>query len=95
MREAQLSGRPGLTIFTDGSKLENGATGYAVAWKKGDTWKGHETHMGCGQEAYDAECAAIARALRVAASRNHALSTVTIFTDAQAAIWRMTSDDPG
>jgi len=46
----QLSGWPGLTIFTDGSRLENGATGYAVAWKKGDTWKGHKTHMGWGQE---------------------------------------------
>jgi len=76
MREAQISGRPGLTIFTDGSRLENGATGYAVAWKKGDTWKGHKTHMGWCQEAYDA---AIARALPVAASRNHALGTVTIF----------------
>ena len=28
-------------------------------------------------------------------SRNHALGTVTILTDAQAAIWRMTSNDPG
>jgi len=46
MREAQLSGRLGLNIFTDGSRLENGATGYAAAWKKVDTWKGHKTHMG-------------------------------------------------
>jgi len=51
--------------------------------------------MGWGQEAYDAECTAIARALHVAATRNHTLGTVTIFTDAQAAIWRMSSDDPG
>jgi len=41
------------------------------------------------------QSAAIARDLRVAATRDHALGTVTIFTDAQAAIWRMTSDDPG
>ena len=50
--------------------------------------------MGWGQEAYGAGCAAISKALRVAVSRNYALCTVTIFTDAQAAIWRMTSDDP-
>ena len=37
--EAKRTDRPGLTIFTDGSRLENGATGYAVAWKKGQTWK--------------------------------------------------------
>jgi len=41
-----------------------GATGYA---KKGDIGNGHKTHMGWGQEAYDVECAAIVRALRVAA----------------------------
>jgi len=31
----------------------------------------------------------------VAAAKDHTLGTVTIFTDAQAAIWRVTSDDPG
>jgi len=62
--EAKRTDRPGLTIFTDGSRLENGATGYAVIWKNGQTWKGHKTHMGWGQEAYDAECAALARACR-------------------------------
>jgi len=34
-------------------------------------------------------------ALRAAATRDHALGTVTIFTDAQAAIWGVTSDYPG
>ena len=48
--------------------------------------------MGYYQEAYDAECAAIARALAVAAGRakRHKLGRVRIFTDAQAAITRMT-----
>ena len=61
--EAKRSDRPGLTMFTDGSRLEDGATGYAIVWKNGSTWKGHRTHMGWGQEAYDTECAALARAL--------------------------------
>jgi len=94
-KEANQLGRPGLSIFTDGSRLENGATGYEVVWKKGSQWKWHKTHMGWDQEAFDAECAALARALQVAATRNHAIGSVTIFADAQAAIWRMTSDDPG
>jgi len=94
-REANQLDRPGLTIFTDGSRLENGATGYAVTWKKGKSWKGHKTHMGWGQEAFDAECAALARALQVAATRSHTVGSVAIFTDAQAAIWRMTSNEPG
>jgi len=48
-----------------------------------------------GQEAYDAECAALARALQVAAARNHTLGLVTILTDCQAAIGRVASDEPG
>jgi len=50
--------------------------------------------MGYNQEAYDTECAALARALRTAAEQ-HKLGTGAIFTDAQATIWGMTSDDPG
>jgi len=93
--EAKRTGRPGLTIYTDGSRMENGATGYAVTWKNGLRWKGHKVHQGWGQKAYDAECAAIARALQEAASMSHTVGTVTIFTDAQAAILRVTSDKPG
>jgi len=50
-------------MFTDGSRMEDGAVGYAVVWKNGQTWEGIKGHMGCNQEAYDAECAALARAL--------------------------------
>jgi ribonuclease HI len=87
--------RPGLVMFTDGSRQENGAAGYAVAWKNGQSWEGVKVHMGYNQEAYDAECAAIARALEIAANSTPAPDCVTIFTDAQAAIRRMASDDPG
>ena len=38
--------RLGLVMFTDRSRMENGANGYAVAWKNGQTWKGIKTHMG-------------------------------------------------
>jgi len=82
-------------MFTDGSRLEDGAAGYAVAWKTGQTWKGIKTHMGYNQEAYDTECAALARALESASRRNTVPERVTIFTDAQAAIRWMASDEPG
>jgi len=45
-QEAQHADRR-LTNFTDGSRL-------AVTWMKGNTWEGYKTHMGWGQEAYDA-----------------------------------------
>jgi len=47
--------------------------------------------MGYNQEAYDAECAALARALESASQRPTTPEQVTIFTDAQAAIRRMAS----
>ena len=58
---------------------------------------GREDHMGFFQEAYDAECAAIAHALAVAAERSkrRKLGRVRIFTIAQAAVTRMTHDEPG
>ena len=89
--------QPGLTLWTDGSRDANGGTGYAVVWRKGRTWVGRKVHMGYYQEAYDAECAATARALAVAAGRakRHKLGKVRIFTDAQAAIARMTHDELG
>src|ERR1700712_4633604 len=55
--------RPGLTMFTDGSRLENGKVGYAVVWQNGRSWMGVKNHKGNNQEAYAAECAALARAL--------------------------------
>jgi len=87
--------RPGLTMFTDGSRLDDGAAGCAVVWKRGLTWAGIKMHLGYNQEAYDAECAALARALESASRRQTGPERVTIFTDAQATIRRMASEEPG
>jgi len=81
-------------MFTDGSRLGDGAAGYAAVWKNGQSWVGIKTHMGYNQ-AYDAECAALARALESDLRRQATLERVTSFTDAQAAIRRMTSEEPG
>jgi len=51
--------------------------------------------MGYNQEAYEAECAALARALESTSEGNTTPEPVTILTDAQAAIRRMASDEPG
>jgi len=93
-REAEKE-RPGLVMFTDGSWLENESARYAVAWKNGQTWEGIKIHMGFNQDAYDAECAALAHALKTAAEIAPTPSNITIFTNVQAAIWRMLTDEPG
>jgi len=87
--------RPGLVMFTDRSRLENEAAGYAVAWKNSQIWEGIKTHMGFNQEAYDAECAVLARALKMVAEIAPTLSHITIFTNAQAVIRRMSTDELG
>jgi len=51
--------------------------------------------MGYNQEAFDAECAALTRALGLARRRDPTPARVTVFTDAQAAIKKMISDEPG
>ena len=43
--------RSGLTMFTGGSRLDDGAAGYSVVWKNGQSWAGIKTHMGYNQEA--------------------------------------------
>jgi len=50
---------------------------------------GIKTHMGYNQEAYNAGCTALARALESVSRRHTAPERVTIFTDAQAAsgVW--------
>jgi len=63
--------------------------------KRGLQWRGLRVHMGFQQEAHDAECAAIAHALESAAFRPLAHEHITTFSDAQAAIRRMGSDEPG
>jgi len=74
-------GRAGLTIFTGGSRVSSGATGYAAAWKSRSRWVGVKTHLGYNQEAFDTECAALVGALELAARRRTTPEAVTIFTD--------------
>ena len=93
--EEATAPQPGLTMFTDGSRMEEGATGYAVASKEGQTWTGVKTYMGYNQEAFDAECATLTRALDLARRRDPTPARVTVFTDAQTAIKSMISDEPG
>jgi len=52
-----------------------------VARQSGQFWVGIKTHMGCDQQAYDAECATLARALQSASGKQTIPERVTFFTD--------------
>jgi hypothetical protein len=81
-------------MITDGWRLDSGVAGYVVAWKNGQSRGGIKTHMDYSQEAYDAECTALSKALEIAARLQRRPERTTIFTDAHAAIRRMASEEP-
>lgn len=83
--------REGLTIFADRSRFETGAAGYGVVCSCGDRWVRVKAQMDYNQEAFDAECVALARALEVTARRQTPPQAVTIFANAQVVIRRMAS----
>jgi ribonuclease HI len=90
----------GFAVFTDGSKSEEGWTGCAAVWKSDDTWQGRKMFMGRNKEVFDAELYAIW--LGLTAARDHqdewaavGPKSITIFTDAQAALKRIRNNDPG
>jgi hypothetical protein len=56
---------------------------------------GIKTHIGYNLDAFDAEVAALARALETAARRQTTPECITVFIDAHAALRRMASEDPG
>ena len=89
---------PGLTLWTDGSKLlESEATGLGVAWKRGSKWLGKGLALGKGKEVFDAETHAITKALEIAQKeyRINSYNTITIFSDSQKAIKRVKDDSLG
>jgi Reverse transcriptase (RNA-dependent DNA polymerase)/Endonuclease-reverse transcriptase len=82
---------PGLTIWTDGSRLDSGHLGTGLAWKttsQEPQWRQKSLGIGYAKEVFDAELIGILEALKIAVKerkqRNY--SQLTIFSDSQPAI---------
>ena len=84
-RELQDQSR---TVWTDGSRLEGGAVGAAIAFRGREGWVKRETCLGKNKEVFDAEVFAILRATRLLDDRAESGQSVTISSDSQAAISR-------
>jgi ribonuclease HI len=85
----------GLVLWTDGSRLDNGKIGAAVAWQDiFDSWHTRELPLGRGKEVFDAELSGACEALRLAKSLQ-STGPVTVFMDSQAAINRLQHAEPG
>ena len=84
------------TIWTDGSRLEDGKVGAECAWRTQEgIWEGRRFHLGDNKEVFDAEVFAIYQALRVFESRNRSGRRFAVFSDCQPAIQRVGSDALG
>ena len=96
LEEAKLE-RDGLVFWTDGSRKEDEWVGCAVVWKEKGRWKKKRTHLGRQKEAFDAEMYAMSEAMKIAdeMAEEKKVTRVTVFTDSQATLRRIQSDEPG
>ncbi len=85
--------RANVTLWCDGSKLDQGGAGAAVLWKKNDNeWSAQKITLGKNKEILDAEVWGISEAVKIAerkCSRVQQPLTVSIFCDSQTAINRL------
>ena len=86
---------PGLAIWSDGSRLENGRCGTGLAWQEpGGAWKTKGIPLGKGYEVFDAELLGVVQALQLARKAGDQ-GPVTVLLDSQAAIARLRHTQPG
>jgi ribonuclease HI len=79
------------TLWTDGSRLEDGIVGCGVIWKEdGGSWQGKSFYLG-----RDAELRAIYEAMTRFSNEVTPGCRYTVFPDAQVAIQRCASDFSG
>jgi ribonuclease HI len=89
IKAAQEGRSAGLTIWSDGSRLENGRVGAGLAWQtRLGSWKTREVPMGIGHETFDAELEGACTALEIAL-KGRDEGPVTILLDSLAAIKRL------
>ena len=68
-----------------------------MVWKEGGRWNKRRTHLGRQKEAFDAEMYAMSEAMKIAdeMAEEKKFIRVMVFTDSQATLRRIQSDEPG
>ena len=94
--EAAREVRLGLSLWSDGSRLENGRVGAGMAWQAPSrgAWQAREIPLGLGKEVIDAELVGAYEALELAL-KTRDQGPVTVLLDSQAAISRLSHLGPG
>ncbi len=81
-----------LTLWCDGSKLNQEGTGAAVVWKLENSWLMQKVTLGKNKEIFDTEIWGVSKAVKVAEQsylRSPHLSVISIFCDSQHVINRL------
>ena len=86
----------GLVLWTDGSRKDDEWAGCAVVWKERGFWKKRRVHLGRQKEAFDMEMYAMSEVMKIADEMavKKVDRRVTVFTDCQATLSRIQSDEP-
>ena len=69
--------------------------GAAWAWWGGGEWRGDGTFLGTNKEVFDAEVYALLRAIELLRDRGETGACYTVFSDSQAAIFRLLHEECG
>ena len=69
--------------------------GAAWVWQQNREWKGEGVFLGTNKEVFDAEVYAIREAIRLLDERGEAGQSYTVFSDSQAAIYRVLHEECG
>ena len=77
------------TVWTDGSRLECGAVGAALAFRTEDWWVSRGTYLGRNKEVFGAEVFAILQAVKLLNDGGEQGQRYTVFADSKAAIARV------
>ena len=82
-------------VWTDGSRLDSGRVGAAWAWLQGGEWRERGVFLGTNKEVFDAEVYAIREAVDLLDARGETGQSYAIFSDSQAAIFRVLHEECG
>ena len=83
------------TVWTDGSRLENGAVEATVVFTEEGVWKRKGIYLSRNKEVFDAEIFAIRQALELLDNRNERDTHYTVFSDSQVGICRVQHNRTG
>ena len=83
------------TVWTDGSRQEDGRMGVVCVWMAQEGWTGSCFHLGTNKGVFDAEVFAVYQALRTIERRGERGRQYAIFVDSTSAITRVRDDATG